>query len=287
MLKDFRVSVDAPDGMEKPYRADVCNICGSSQYRKAHYFAELKQGPNLVKDVSVVQCRNCKVRRRMPGIIDDFEAEYHLQYMEAGWAIHPHPLSHFVDLMTVRMRQWQAKNVTFLDVGCSTGRTLRLAAALGFQVTGLDYSRWAAEYCSKLGFATRQGSLIGQWEKPELFEIIHCSHTIEHVPDPIMYLREMHRLLKPEGHLMLACPNYASLPRILKREEWPLWCLDSHLWHFTAGQMQALLVGCGFRPLSVRTLHGYTPRSRFKKKTLDIAAAFGFGEVVNIIATRG
>lgn len=268
---------------EKLYQAAVCNICGSTDYRKVHFFKEWNFGRDPVRDVSIVQCRKCRVRRRMPEIVDDYEAEYHSPYVDQGQTIHPHQLYHFADLMTARLRQFFDKNVKFLDVGCSTGRALRLAATMGFEATGLDFSRWAVEHCAKLGFSTRQGSLIGQWKESKVFDVIHCCHTIEHVPDPLAYLREMHRLLKPGGQLMLACPNYASVGRLVLREKW-IWCLDSHLWQFTARQMRSLLVACGFKVVSVRTHHGYSPDSRWKKWALDTTAAFGFADGLNIIA---
>jgi 2-polyprenyl-3-methyl-5-hydroxy-6-metoxy-1,4-benzoquinol methylase len=270
---------------EKPYNPAVCNICGSTQYRQVHYFKEWNSGRNPVRDVSIIQCKNCKVRRRMPEIVSDYEAQYHAPYVEQGQAIHPHQLHHFADLMTARLRQFEAKNVKFLDVGCSTGRALRLAATMGFEVTGLDYSRWAVEHCAKLGFATRHGSLMGQWQESELFDVIHCCHTIEHVPDPIAYFQEMYRLLKPGGHLMLACPNYASLPRLLQRQKW-IWCLDSHLWQFTARQMKKLLAAQGLEIIFARTHHGLTPNNRWKKRAMDISAALGFADGLNIIARR-
>src|ERR1035437_5433427 len=126
---------------EKPYQAAVCNICGCAEYRRVHHFKDWPIGSGLVQDVSVVQCRHCKVRRRMPEIIDDYEEEYHQQYTDQGQFIHPHQLYHFADLMTTRLTQFKATNITFLDVGCSMGRALKIATALGFQVTGLDVSR--------------------------------------------------------------------------------------------------------------------------------------------------
>lgn len=269
---------------EKPYQAAVCNICGSTDYRTVHFFKEWNYGRDPVRDVSIVQCRNCRVRRRMPEIVDDYEAEYHTPYVDQGHAIHPHQLYHFADLMTARLTQFADKSVKFLDVGCSTGRALRLAGTMGFEVTGLDFSRWAAEHCAKLGFPTRHGSLIGQWKESEVFDVIHCCHTVEHVPDPVAYLQEMHRLLKRGGQLMLACPNYASLPRVVFKEKWVVWCLDSHLWQFTTAQMRRLLVSAGFTVVSIQTHHGYAPQTPWKKWLLDKSAAFGFGDGLNIIA---
>lgn len=275
-----------PEQLEKQYRADVCNICDSPNYRRVHYFAEWNLGRDPVCDVSIVQCRQCGVRRRSPGIEDEYEEKYHEPYIEQGYAIHPHQLSHFSDLMMVRIRQFYATDVQFLDVGCSTGRVLRLAITLGFQPIGLDYSEWAAEYCRKLGFETRQGSVLGQWSEGERFDVIHCCHTIEHVPDPITYLHEMFRLLKSGGQMMIAFPNYGSIERVLLRDKWGPWCLDSHLWQFTAAQMRRLLKQTGFTIKKCRTHHGRDPDSVLKRKILEVSAALGYGDGCNIIASK-
>jgi 2-polyprenyl-3-methyl-5-hydroxy-6-metoxy-1,4-benzoquinol methylase len=271
---------------EKSYSAEVCNICGSSKFKRIYHFAEWTLGREPVHNVDVVQCRGCGVRRRMPELVDDYEGEYHQPYVQQGQAIHPHQLSHFADLMTARLRNLSARGVRFLDVGCSTGRALRLATTLGFTSTGLDYSHWAVEHCRTAGFDVQLGSLIGQWRESEVFDVIHCSHTIEHVPDPIAYINEMHRLLAPGGHLMLAFPNYASLPRVILQKRWGTWCLDSHLWQFTAAQMKRILRQCGFHVFSCRTLHGYSPDSALKRRLLDLGAQMGFGDGCNIVAVK-
>jgi len=272
--------------IEKPYVAELCNICGSAAYRRVHYFKEWNLGREPVRDVSVIRCRGCGVRRRMPGIIDEYEHDYHTPYIEQGQAIHPHQLSHFADLMMARLRQFNQKDVKFLDVGCSTGRALMLAQAMGFAATGLDYSKWAAEHCTKLGFETRHGSLLGQWDEGEVFDVIHCCHTIEHVPDPVAYCAEMFRLIKHGGQVMMAFPNYASFPRWVLREKWGAWCLDSHLWQFTASQVCRLLRQQGFTIFQCRTLHGHTPDSHFKRRVLDLAALLGVADGCNIVAVK-
>jgi SAM-dependent methyltransferase len=272
--------------LEKPYRAEICNICDSPHFTMVRHFDNWSLGREPVLDVSIVRCLVCGIRRRAPGLMDDYEEEYHAPYVEQGNSIHPHQLSHFADLMTERLPQPGRSNSAFLDIGCSTGRALRLAETLGFKAIGLDYSKWATEYCSKLGFETRQGTLLGQWIEGELFDTIHCSHTIEHVPDPVAYLQEISRLLIRGGHLMIAFPNYNSIPRIVMGADWPVWCLDSHLWQFTSGQLLRLLKQQGFTIASCRTLHGYHPNSKLKRRVLDISSVLGLGDGCNIVARK-
>src|SRR5205814_6648631 len=58
-------------------------------------------------------------------------------------------------------------------------------------------------------------------------------HVIEHVPDPLVTLREIFRVLKPGGHLVLETPRYDTLMfKILGRRERSLSC-DGHIFFFT------------------------------------------------------
>ncbi len=42
------------------------------------------------------------------------------------------------------------------------------------------------------------------------FDVIYCSHVLEHVPDDRQAMREFHRVLKPDGWAILQVPVYAE-----------------------------------------------------------------------------
>jgi len=280
------ISLRSRPGHEHPYCAAACNICGCTSSRTVIHFPTFEGRGSVYSNVSVIQCKGCGIRRRSPEIVDDYEEEYHAPYADQGKAIHSHTLRHFADLMTEMFKDFRSDQERFLDVGCSTGRVLQLARTMGFLVTGLDYSKWAANYCQDLGFETRHGSLLGQWSDGEQFDVVHSSHTIEHVPDPVAYLMEMHRLLAKGGYLMLAFPNYASIPRLYWQSKWPIWCLDSHLWQFTLQQMVGLCQQIGFQIVSTEALHGWKLRSKVLQVTFDVGQRFKLGCGAQIIAKK-
>jgi SAM-dependent methyltransferase len=273
-------------GYEALYSPDRCNICGSKRHRTVCCFDSFEGRGSKYDGVSVVQCLGCGVRRRNPALQDDYEEEYHAPYVDQGAAIHAHIFQHFSDLMTLKFADFRTGVERFLDVGCSTGRVLQLAKVMGFAATGLDLSRWAADHCRKLGFESRCGSLIGQWSDGGIFDVIHCSHSIEHVPDPVAYLFEMHRLLMPGGLLMLAFPNYQSIQRFYWGKKWPIWCLDSHLWQFSLRQMAVLCRCVGLQPITMRALHGYEVNSKILKFIFDFGSSVHLGDGAQIIAQK-
>jgi len=57
------------------------------------------------------------------------------------------------------------------------------------------------------------------------FETIVCRHVIEHVPDVIGFINELHRITKPGGRLKLLTPHYSN----------PDWATDpTHRNHFNS-----------------------------------------------------
>ncbi len=71
--------------------------------------------------------------------------------------------------------------------------------------------------------------------------------TLEHVPDPLVFLTEVRRRLAPDGTFALSVPYISALPaRLLGRRWWTL-KPEQHIWHFTPATLQALATRAGLR----------------------------------------
>jgi len=94
-----------------------------------------------------------------------------------------------------------------LDAGCGTGRGTERLASHGARVTALDIGL-------NLVNLTRtrypcQALLASVVELPfpnDSFDVVFSTEVIEHTPDPLASAREMYRVLKPDGHLVLSTP---------------------------------------------------------------------------------
>jgi len=72
-------------------------------------------------------------------------------------------------------------------------------------------------------------------------------HVIEHVPDPLDTLKEILRVLRPGGVLVMETPCYDTLMfKLLGRRERSLSC-EGHIYFFTAPTLKALSEKAGFR----------------------------------------
>jgi SAM-dependent methyltransferase len=105
----------------------------------------------------------------------------------------------------------------FLDAGCGTGIEMRnLGSGLpGLLLHGVDISSVALAHAvaesSGAGPRFYQSALETLPFANAVFDYIGSHEVIEHVEDPSVVLRELHRVLKPGGSCVIATPNGASL----------------------------------------------------------------------------
>jgi len=100
-----------------------------------------------------------------------------------------------------------------LDVGTSTGANLRLLRDLGFQAAdGLDFSQEAIRYCREKGLGVvRQGDACHMPFADESFNLALATDIIEHVDDDMEALREIRRVLKSDGKVLITVPAFQIL----------------------------------------------------------------------------
>lgn len=102
-----------------------------------------------------------------------------------------------------------------LDVGCGNGRDLEVIAATGASVFGVDSSGRMIDSAKERLHSFKNVSIqeAGAERLPftdESFDKVLLSEVIEHVNDPSLVLREIHRILVPLGILVLSTPNRRS-----------------------------------------------------------------------------
>jgi 2-polyprenyl-3-methyl-5-hydroxy-6-metoxy-1,4-benzoquinol methylase len=101
----------------------------------------------------------------------------------------------------------------FLDVGVGLGRSLLCAARLGYEVFGTDLDQAAVNFCRQhIAYASlHTGDLFSAEYPGEHFDYVLFHHVIEHVPEPVRYLGELRRILKPGGLLFIGTPRIDCL----------------------------------------------------------------------------
>jgi SAM-dependent methyltransferase len=107
-----------------------------------------------------------------------------------------------------QMFLYDLKPGKLLDVGCGDGKFLNLMRGLGWAVDGVDFdSKAIINAKEKYGLNLHCGALEGVNFPKESFDAVTMSHVIEHLPDPLLLLQEVRRILKPGGRLVVTTPN--------------------------------------------------------------------------------
>jgi 2-polyprenyl-3-methyl-5-hydroxy-6-metoxy-1,4-benzoquinol methylase len=71
-----------------------------------------------------------------------------------------------------------------------------------------------------MGFAVKQGDFASDLFEPGSPDAVVAWHTVEHVPDPVAFIRAAYAALKPGGRLMPSTPNGTSYGAIHMRQHW-------------------------------------------------------------------
>jgi 2-polyprenyl-3-methyl-5-hydroxy-6-metoxy-1,4-benzoquinol methylase len=110
------------------------------------------------------------------------------------------------------MVDWSGKTV--LDVGCGTGMLVREIAAKGAaRVIGLDYADPAIQEAKRsphpdnVEFVTAD---IMNWTPPARFDVIVTLGTMEHLDEPVSFLRRTTEFLADDGTILIACPHFLN-----------------------------------------------------------------------------
>ena len=145
-------------------------------------------------------------------------------------------------------RQLPRPGATLRDVGCGNGDFLIMARAAGWQVQGVDFDPLAVETARKHGLNVHHGGLEQLTQHHEHYDWITCSHVVEHVHDPVQWLRDMYVLLRPGGTLWLQTPNINSLGLSRFGVNWRGLEPPRHLVIFDLRCLLQKLRECGFQP---------------------------------------
>ncbi|MCP4911899.1 MAG: methyltransferase domain-containing protein [Oligoflexia bacterium] len=105
------------------------------------------------------------------------------------------------------------KNIKLMDVGCGQGHLLSRVKSHGYSnLTGCDYSDFQGEKDFEFFQHDCNEKLPVE---DSSFDCLLCSEVIEHIENPWHFIRELIRVLKPGGSLVLSTPNPESWLSIL------------------------------------------------------------------------
>ncbi len=141
--------------------------------------------------------------------------------------------------------------------GRAGSRLLEVGSGLGhlvgqledkFETYGMDLNHWAVVRSKPEAKRTLLGTASAQ-DLPfadSSFGVVIIKHIVEHLPDPAQAIREISRVLEPNGILILATPNPDGLLKPLKGDQWIGYLDPTHISLKSPAEWFALIHEAGF-----------------------------------------
>ncbi len=300
-----------------PAQVDVhCPLCGADDYRvkiedtmgtrvadpRVHYTCTSSA---FGEHGRIVECRSCHLvymnpRPHHEAVVENYGDVEDQEYIEEEQG----RLETFAD--SLELVQKYRRSGQLLDVGCHVGTFLTLAEQAGFDVAGVEPSRWGAEIArTRINGSVHCGAIEDAPLPEGGYDVITLWDVIEHLPDPALDIRAIHSALRPGGVFVISTMDVESLFARAFGRRWP-WYMQMHLVYFSRQTLCEMLRREGFQITEVSThvrrvrltylasrLDGYAPAvGRLANRVLERiglaerTVGVSFGDIFTVIARK-
>lgn len=175
---------------------------------------------------------------------------------------------------------------SLLDVGCGTGDFLKKAEQGGWRIQGIEPNNKARALAnSKITGKVFSPNEINKL-KCESYDVITLWHVLEHLPNFEQEILKFKTLLKPNGFLIIAVPNFKSHDATYYKEYWAAFDVPRHLWHFSINSITQIaekvqLGIIGVRPMKFDAYYVSLLSEKYKHGKMNLINGLWRGFVSN------
>ena len=181
-----------------------------------------------------------------------------------------------------------------LDIGCGTGDFLYACKNNGWTVKGVEPNEKARSLAfNKLSSENYLVKKIDDLleNHTHRYDVITMWHVLEHIPNLTEYITILKELLKPNGTLIIALPNYKSYDATYYKNFWAAYDVPRHMWHFSKKAMKFVFSENKFEitkilPMKFDAYYVSLLSEKYKSGKSNSLAAFYRGFVSNLKANR-
>ncbi len=125
------------------------------------------------------------------------------------------------------------------------------------QSKGVELSEQESRYGKdQLGLDIKTGSLEQSGLAAKSFDLVACFEVIEHIPDPVSFMKALVGYVKPGGYLLVMTDNFESQVARDLGPSFPKWIPHSHISHFSPRTLERLFDDQG---IGIVARLSYTP----------------------------
>lgn len=279
-----------------------CIIC------QKNTFIKLESVKYPIKNFSVYQCVSCGLAFQNPiPSQKDLQQFYKKIYEKECNFPSAEQAFEEIDEKQERKRfqeinQYKKKG-RLLDVGASTGFFLsEVKKHKNWSAYGVEYVEKAAKIARKRFELNMYTGEIFDVPQNNYFDVVTMHSVLEHLPDPIKAIREVHKKLKKNGLFVFNVPNIESFEYLLYKslhKPFPGFIYE-HLYYYTKRSLEMLLTNNGFKIRKITSRH-YSHLSLPPKRPLiglvtfppklfleytNLGGSFNLGNVLYVYAEK-
>jgi 2-polyprenyl-3-methyl-5-hydroxy-6-metoxy-1,4-benzoquinol methylase len=225
-----------------------CPACTSSECKEELHVQDYTVSKKVF---GIAHCRQCTLRftQDIPEADEIgayYKAESYISHTDTKQGLVSR-LYHLVRSITLKGKRNLVISSTgqskgrLLDVGCGTGAFLNTMKISGWEVDGLEPDDTASQIAfNNYGIETKHPQAIYTLADGQ-YDAITMWHVLEHVHDLQGYMGRLKKLLKPNGVLFIAVPNYTSADAQKYQQHWAAYDVPRHLYHFSPQSMEVLI----------------------------------------------
>jgi 2-polyprenyl-3-methyl-5-hydroxy-6-metoxy-1,4-benzoquinol methylase len=267
--------------------ADIKNVLSAKDYTVSH------------ETFAITECINCTLRftQDVPdqhSIGPYYKSEDYISHTNTSKGL-INRLYQSVRKRTLKQKRKLIEMVTgikkgnLLDVGSGTGAFVNEMKQQGWQVTGLEPDEEARIVARQLYNSDLADSTIFYQLPEHSFDAITLWHVMEHVHDLQAYVRQLKFLLKEEGKIFIAVPNYTSNDAAVYKQYWAAYDVPRHLYHFSPRSVAVLMEKNGltvkqYKPMWYDSFYISLLSSKYKNGKPNLVVACWNGLLSNIKA---
>lgn len=273
-----------------------CPICGSASLQPV-----LSARDHTVsgEEFQLLQCTACTLRftQDVPdaaSISPYYKSENYISHTNTSKGL-INGLYQFVRKRTLKRKRRLIENLTgihkgnLLDVGSGTGAFVQEMNQQGWQVTGLEPDADARKVAKEVNEASLTDISTFYQLETGVYDAITMWHVLEHVHELQGYIAHLKNLLKENGRLFIAVPNYTSKDADIYQAHWAAYDVPRHLYHFSPQSVQVLMEKHGLKiykhlPMWYDSFYISMLSSKYKNGKTNLLSSFFNGLRSNINA---
>lgn len=207
----------------------------------------------------VVRCRGCGLHYLFPRPTETAMRQTYAKadyfgggacgYSDISYSLQERALRATFKRLLTNLQKRGLTGGDLLEVGCGYGYLLEEAQGFFETRIGTEFSAEAVTLASGRADRVYQGGLE-QLPAEQMFDCVIATQVIEHVYDPLLFLRQLAGHTKPNGAILLATPDIGGMLRKVMGHFWPSFKIPEHVVYFDWSTLSVLMTKAGLTDLN-------------------------------------